>query len=58
MMNDDAPGGAPSRGIHDPIKKSTENILAPPCLGEALRRGALLFYFDSGKVTSVPGDFP
>ena len=38
-MNAAAPDGAPPRRINDIF---IFNILAPPCLGEALRRGGLV----------------
>jgi hypothetical protein len=37
-MNAAAPEGAPSRRI-----RKGKTALAPPCLGEALRRGTLIF---------------
>jgi len=53
-MNAAAPDGAPPRRINDRYLKtaiffpSVINHLAPPCLGEALRRGALAFRFFHG----------
>jgi hypothetical protein len=40
-MNPAAPDGAPQRRIKY-LNKNTEKLLAPPCLGEALRRGTLI----------------
>jgi hypothetical protein len=40
-MNAAAPDGAPPRRINY-RKNYLKNLLAPPCLGEALRRGTLI----------------
>jgi len=45
LMNAAAPDGAPPRRINDGMK----NPRAPPCLGEALRRGALIHQFGLTK---------
>jgi hypothetical protein len=44
MMNSAAPGGAPPRRISNLIEYLYDTTLAPPCLGEALRRGTLTGY--------------
>ena len=47
MMNPAAPEGTPPRRIIE--EDSKKAFLAPPCLGEALRRGTLAITMVSSK---------